>query len=92
MRTSTSIIAALVPLALAAGPCDVDACAEVTGSEGVFCWMPIVLGWEGANQDPKGVFDCVSSPDIMCNCYGCESGLEKLITDNSLCPVPSGSA
>ncbi|KAI6086108.1 hypothetical protein F4821DRAFT_260402 [Hypoxylon rubiginosum] len=92
MRTSISLLAIVAPLAFAAGPCDISACTEVTSSEGVFCWMPIVLGWEGASADPADVMGCVSSPEIMCNCYGCEPGLENLITSNNLCPAPTRSA
>ncbi|KAI2614097.1 uncharacterized protein GGS25DRAFT_516950 [Hypoxylon fragiforme] len=92
MRTSISLLAILAPLAFADGPCDPTVCEEVTSSDGVFCWMPIVLGWENASADPKDVLACASSPEVMCQCYGCEPGLERLITENNLCPAPSGSA
>ncbi|KAI0597045.1 hypothetical protein F4775DRAFT_562222 [Biscogniauxia sp. FL1348] len=88
MRFSLSLLAVLAPLALAQGPCAMPDCLPVMDASA--CYNAIILGWEGASQDPADIFKCVDDPALMCACYGCTTGLDELVTDNELCPLPEG--
>ncbi|KAI1082910.1 hypothetical protein F5B20DRAFT_488957 [Whalleya microplaca] len=88
MQLSISLLAFLASFTFAVGPCDIDECEEVMNASG--CYNAIILGWEGASTDPSDIFKCVDDPALMCNCYGCTTGLDELVTENNLCPLPDG--
>ncbi|KAM7188811.1 hypothetical protein V8F20_010421 [Naviculisporaceae sp. PSN 640] len=65
-------------------------CRDVVDSSG--CWNRIV-GPNGSGtateKDKLGLWACVpGGKDTMCQCYGCDSGLDKYFIRNELCVGP----
>ncbi|KAK0612573.1 hypothetical protein B0T17DRAFT_511755 [Bombardia bombarda] len=76
------------------GPCDMNnpesVCRDVVDSSG--CWNGVV-GANGSGTageaDANKLWKCVEGgKDVMCQCYGCDRGLNIYFQRNKLCAAP----
>ncbi|KAK4185958.1 hypothetical protein QBC35DRAFT_287156 [Podospora australis] len=94
--TTTAVLAVPAALPLAArqhditGPCPVtkdnaDVCRDMIDSSG--CWNGIIgANGDGNATNAERLWTCVpGGKKNMCECYGCDWGLDRFITKHQLC-------
>ncbi|KAK0669250.1 hypothetical protein QBC41DRAFT_336946 [Cercophora samala] len=75
------------------GPCpvtatDVETCRDMIDASA--CWNGIIgANGDGSSQNAERLWNCVpGGKKNMCECYGCDWGLDRYVTRYKLCDEP----